>query len=867
MAKEPLHRRLFRALLRLFPAEFRGDFGDQMAADFEDQRQEVAARPPAVRRLWLRTTLDLLARAPREHLDVLWRDIVYALRSLRRHKASTAVAVLSLAIGIGLNSAVFSVVHGVLWRELPFPDSDRLVQVAFVGPDGAPREMLTDPMYLDVQQRARGLEAVGAAAFFPVPVTIVEPGEPRSVTCPAMTPNLFEVLGATPVAGRTFTSAEYAQALSDRTGKTPFEAPQPRAIILSHALWLRLFAGEPAAVGSQVRLAGGQQAEVVGVMGPELEALAGTVVGQAGCWTPGEIPPVTSQQDDTYPNLITVGRLARGTSINQVQAGLAILDLSAGRSSDEPAALRAVPLRDVVARRVRTPLTLLFGAVACVLLVTCANVASLLLARASGRRDELTTRVALGATRGRLVRQSLTEGLVISAVGGAVGLLLALWAVPLIVNWAPANVPRLETVGVDWRTFTFAAGAALVVGLCCGLLPALTSHHGSVLQSSTGRATPRTGRLRHGLAVAEIALALVLVVGATLMVQTVRALGVIDLGFNPDGVIAASLPGTPQEQAEAIERVRALPGVIAAGAGVSPLSGSGMGLGGLTVPGDARTFFVGAIPMTPGFLEALGVRLIAGRFFDENDLAGAGPAPIVVNRAAARMFFGERNPIGRSILDGRQDARVVVGVVEDFRAVGLEAEPEPEIYQVSTRTRNRGANGMVIKLNGDPSALVPAVRSVVRSIDPEEPFRVTPVQDYIDRETAPRRFVLRLIGLFSLLGVILAVVGVYGVIAEFVTQRVPEIGIRMAFGATTHNVLRLVLRQGWRLALIGVPLGLAGAAALNGTMRAQVYGVDTLDPATYVLAALCLILATVAACLVPARRAARLDPVAALRAE
>jgi len=868
MPREPFHRRLFRALLRLFPAEFRGDFGEQMAADFEDQRREVSAQPRETRRLWFRTVLDLAARAPREHLDALWRDVVYALRSLRRHKASTAVAVFSLAIGIGLNAAVFSVVHGVLWRELPFPDGDRLVQVGTLTPGEQRPGMLEDVAYHDAAQRIQGIASLAGAAF--LPVTIVEPGEPVLFGCSAVTANFFDVVGTSPILGRTFTPAEYAQALGDREGKGPWERPSPRVMMLSHALWLRLFGGSPDAVGTLVTLAGGDRVEVVGVAGRELESSLGTIA--SGCWTPGELPPPrVFEGGSRFWNLSVLGRLEPDVSIHDVQAGLNLVEIEPRwtPAGDEVPLLRAVPLRDVVVGEVRTQLTLLFGAVVCVLLVTCANVASLLLARASGRRDELATRAALGATRGRLVRQSLTEALVMSAVGGAVGLFLALWTVPLVIDWAPTNIPRLDGVGVNWRTLLFSTTAAVVIGVCCGLLSALTARQGLALQPSSGRATPRVGGLRQGLVVAEIAVALVLVVGATLMVRTVRALGTVDLGFDPSHVISAVLPGTPQEQAAAIERVKALPGVVTAGVGGGPLDGGGMFLGGLTIPGDARELdTVRVQPVTPGYLEALSVRVLAGRLFEERDLAGDGPSPIVINRTTARQFFGDIDALDRTLMNGQTDPQIVVGVIADLREASLEAEPGPGIYQVATRSRNFSTSDMVIKVDGDPDALIPPIRSIVRSIDPEAPFRgITPLQDNIDREMAPRHFVLQLIGLFSALGLALAVIGVYGVIAESVTQRVPEIGVRMAFGATTGNVMRLVLRQGWRLAVIGVLLGLAGAAALNGTMRAQVYGVGTLDPVTYAVAALCLILATVAACLIPARRAARLDPVAALRAE
>jgi len=870
MSKEPLHRRLFRVLLRLFPAEFRGDFGEQMAADFEDQRSEAAAQPRAVRRLWLRTTLDLLSRAPREHLDVLWRDVVYAFRSLHRHKASTAVAVASLAIGIGLNSAVFSVVYGVLWRELPFPDSDRLVQIGLVSPDAPMPGQIVSTWYQAVAGRARTLDAIAAASFGSV--TIVEPGDPTSVPCPAVTPEFFAVLGTSPVVGRAFTRAEYAQALSDRSTLTGMPG-SPRVMMLSHDLWLRLYGGDPRAVGRRVTLAGGEPVEIVGVMSPDPESLGGTLAAEAECWVPGGLV-------DAFTDILfVIGRVAPGASVQELQVELDVIDAVPQSGPAEPRrSLGAASLLDVVVGSVRTQLVLLFGAVVCVLLVTCANVANLLIARASGRRDELSTRVALGATRGRLVRQSLTESFLVVATGCAVGLLLAFWTVRAIVVWAPPDVPRLSTVGIDGPTFTLASLVSVVVATACGLLTALPTRGQtqSAARAAAGRVTPRVGRIRLGLAVAEIAVALVLVVGATLMVRTVRSLGAIELGFDPTHVVSVALPrardpldweASRRAGLTAVERAQALPGVVAAGVGQGPLLGS-VSMGGVHVPGDTRELRVRADAVSPGYFEALGVRLLAGRFFDERDMSGEGVAPIIVNATTARMLFAEDDSIGRTVLTEPTNEQLVVGVIADVRETSLEAVPGPTVYLPSSSRSRTMAGHMILKIDGEPEALVPALRSIVRAINPEEPFDgVASLQDRIDRETAPRRFVLRLVGLFSLLGLGLATIGVYGVLAEFVTQRVPEIGVRVAFGATTGNVVRLVLRQGWRLAAIGVPLGLAGAAALNGTMRAQVYGVSTLDPATYVAAALCLILATVAACLIPALRAARLDPVAALRAE
>lgn len=367
----------------------------------------------------------------------------------------------------------------------------------------------------------------------------------------------------------------------------------------------------------------------------------------------------------------------------------------------------------------------------------------------------------------------------------------------------------------------------------------------------------------------EVALALMLAVAATLMVRTVRALGAIDLGFDARAVVSAGLGSTGADVRTAIvERVKTLPGVKAAGIGVGPLAG-GMGIGGLVIPGDSRDFgLVRVDPVSPGYFEALGTRLVAGRLFAPDDAVRGGPAVILVNQSAARTFWRGSDPIGKTVLINQTEALRVIGVIADVRESSLEEEPGPALYQLSNQSRNFVANSMLIRVDGDPEALVPQIRAVIRSMDPEQPFRgVQPLQERIDLAMAPRLFLLRVIGVFSLLGLILAVVGVYGVLAEFVIQRVPEIGVRMAFGATAANVVALILGQGTRLVAIGLLIGLAGAVLLRDVMSTLVYGVRPSDPLAYLTAGLLLFAAAVAACALPARRAARLDPVVALRTE
>jgi putative ABC transport system permease protein len=889
-----MNDRWFRALLRLFPSEFRGDFGRQMAEDFREQQEEAAERRGArgMVRLWLRTIADIFRRAPLEHADLLRRDAAHAIRVLRRRPASTATVIASIAIGIGLNTALFTVVRGVLWQSLPFADSDRLVSIVESDPaftDRFPR--LTPGDFVDLREQTRAFSGVAAGSWNIQ--TIVEPGEPEELAGMMVSDKYFETLGALPALGRTFIDADYASAnidfsnsavasrLDERANGEPFVRS---VIVISYQLWQRRFLGQPDVVGQQLRLASGVMVEIVGVMGPAMRAIA-PAVGVGPEWWMPSAPSRIGRGN----HLETVARLAPGQSLDGARAELA--SVSAGIAAAFPGSkpdrtFRAIPLLEMVVKDVRSQLMLLLGASFCVLLVTCVNVIHLFLANAAGRRIELATRVALGATRGILIRQTLTESAVLASMGGVAGLFLTAWALPLLVSIAPEGIPRLNEIDVDWRTYAFAAAAAIVVALFCGIAASLPL---TVLKpwramGSAGSGGPLQGRrIRHVLAVGEIAAALVLVVASMLMVRTMRALLTQDLGFNPRGVISAPLPGpsrpplepgalaqTHDAAVQVIEAVSQLPGVMAAGVGGSPL-GLQMGVGGVTLPGDPRQLpTVGFALVSVGYFEALGVRLREGRLFTSEDRAGA-PMVAIVGESTARKFWPSSSAVGQTLLlpANRPPANhsvQVVGVIADMTEWGLEMKVGgifvPHVQSFAAPDR------MVIKTDRDPQTLVPAIKAIVRRVNPEHPFpNVVPLQTEIDRDTALRRFILRLIGLFSLLGVALAVIGIYGVLAESVAERVPEIGVRIALGAQPADVVSLIMRQGIWMVAIGLGVGLAGAAFVTRQMTAMVFGVGTLDPLSYVAASVLLAIAALAACAIPARRAVSLDPVVALRSE
>jgi putative ABC transport system permease protein len=882
--------RWFRALLRLFPSEFRGDFERQMVEDFREQREEAAARrgTRGMLRLWLRTIVDVLRRAPQEHADVLRRDASHAIRILSKRPASTATVVASIAIGIGLNTALFTVVRGVLWQSLPLAGSDRLVRVVEADPAFPDRfPHLTPGDFVDLRDQTRGFS--GIAAGQSNIQTIVEPGEPEELPGMMVSERYFETLGARLALGRSFTDADYVEAnidfsrsaVASRLDERAKGQPLVRsAIVISHQLWHRRFLGRPDVVGQQLRLASGVMVEIVGVMGPELRAIAPAVGVPPEWWMP-RAPSRTGRGN----TLETVARLAPGQSLDSARAELDTVGASIAAAF--PAAkpdrtFRAIPLLEMVVKDVRSQLMFLLGASLCVLLVTCVNVIHLFLANAAGRRVELATRVALGATRGTLIRQTLTESAVLAGIGGAAGLLLAIWALPLLLSIAPPGIPRLHDIQVDWWTYAFGAAAAIVVALFCGVaasLPLTMLRPWRALGSARSGSTLQGRRVRRVLAVGEIAVALVLVVASMLMVRTMRALLTQDLGFNPQGVISAALPRPArppldadaltlmhEAEAQVIEAVTRLPGVVAAGVGGSPL-GLMTGLGGITLPGDSRELpMVGLTPVSVGYFEALGVRLKEGRLFTPDDRAGA-PVVAIVAESTARKFWPSRSAVGETMILPANGPVQVVGVIADMAEWGLETRVGG-IFLPHLQSFYTTLGRMLIRTDRDPQILVPAIKAIARRVNPEHPFPdVTPLQAEIDRATAPRRFTLRLIGMFSFLGLALAVIGIYGVLAESVAERVPEIGVRIALGARPSDVVALILHQGFWMIAIGLGLGLLGAVLVTRQMTAMVFGVGTLDPVSYVAACAMLAVVALAACAIPARRAVVLDPVVALRSD
>jgi putative ABC transport system permease protein len=892
MATPSWHERLYRALLRIFPSEFRGDFGDEMVDDFRQQRADTSAGGGTAR-LWTKTALDMGRRAPAEHFDVFRRDAAHAVRLLLRRPGFAAIALTTLALGIGLNTAVFSVVSAVLLRPLPIPESARIVRIFDVGPPPArEQDAVSSGNFVDWKAQARTLD--GIALIGGSGETLNGAGDPEQIQAMTVSEDFFRLLGARPALGRLFTAADYAPLAAQYDTGT---APRPRSavtvggqvfqrsypvhatvVVLGHDLWERRFGGRPDAIGSSVRL-NGRNVEVVGVLPADFPFTE--IPGwsrRADCWLPAAPDP--AQRRARY--LSAIGRIAPGVSLRQSQAEFDVIAAQlAARfpEADKDRGIHLSPLLDAQTAGVRTQLWVLLGAAGCVLLIACANVANLLLAHASGRRLELATRLALGASRAHLIRQTLTESLIMSGAGGAAGFALASWALPALVALAPPEIPRLHEVSVDGWMLAFATVASVAVGLVCGM----------AVVFSMDRVNPQAGgfrpsgvdaahhgrRFRQGLTIAEIALALMLVVAAGLLVRTLRALGAQELGFDPRNVISIGIspdsrryPGRDgalsQFEADLVARLKSASGVIAVGIGTRPLGGGGMSNVVRSENGVERR--VGVDVVSTGYLEALGVRLLQGRFIEPTDSADA-PRVGLLNASAARALWGAADPIGRAITMDRVRVEIV-GVVADVRRGDLEHPPGPAIYLSHLQPAGMSVNNLLMRTSGDPRELLPSARAVMRQLDPDQPLtRITTLQERIDEILAPRRFMLRLIGLFSILALGLAMLGVYGVMAESVAQRVPEIGIRVALGATPAAIRHLVMAQGGWLVVLGLAGGIAGALALRRAMSTLVFGVPTTDPVAYAIAAACLAAATIAACAIPANRAASMDPVRALRQE
>ena len=853
--------RLYRLLLRCYPAEFRDEYAREMTQAFRDEWR--AERTP---RLWLDLVADVLFTAPKEHFHVLLQDLRYTARMMWKAPAFTAAVVLTVALGIGANTAIFSFVYAVMLRPLPYQSPQRLMQVAERNDKlNLPRFGASVLNYLSWAEQTQTFERLGAVGFGSYNVS--GQGDPEQFTGSRISPSLMPLLGISPIAGRAFADSE------DKPGSAP-------VVMISEGLWKRRFGGEPSLVGRNLTL-NGVDCTVIGVAPASLALLTGGDI-----WAPLTIDP--GREIRLNHVILVFGRLKAGVTPQQAQAEMDTIATRVGQQYPEVKdwGIRLITMTDAfVSSQLQTGLWVLLGAVACVLLIACANIANLLLARAASRQKEIAIRTAMGASQSRLLRQLLVESLSLSLAGGLVGMVGAVWAVRAINGVLPPNLLPIPDVSVDAVVLLFAAGMTAVTGVLFGLAPAWhaskTDLNAMLKQTarSTGGARPR---LRNTLAAAELALATVLLIGAGLLVQSLFELQRVRLGFQPAGVLtfqlslpASKYPGAkgPAFYRELLESLRAVPGVRAAAVSSGVPFGNGnytttpvVTVGKSVVPPGT------AIPIdwrivSPGFFRALEIPLLRGRDFTEGDVITSQQV-MVVSQSTAQKFWGTDDPIGHTIAQPGPDGRswTVVGVVGDVRSTALNRESST-MYMPSP-ARVWPLMDVIVRTEGAPESALPAVRQKVHALDPELPVAtVRPLAEWVSNNAAQPRLNAMLLVVFAGVALLIAAVGTYGVLAYSVSQRTREIGLRLALGAPRVRVLRLIVREGMTMGIVGIGAGLVCAVAVSQVLGSLVFGVPVRDPATFTVVSLVLAVVALAACAVPALRASRVDPMISLREE
>lgn len=818
-------------------------------------------------------------------MKMLWQDLSYGVRALLKTPGFALVAIASLALGIAANSAVFSVMNALLLRPLSYPDADRLVILWSRSPGlNVAQDWFSPGQYLDVKTQNQVFEqtAVTIGASF----NLTGQGASEHIDGARVSSSFFPLFGANATLGRVFTAEE------DEPGK-------PASVILSNSFWQRRYGGDKTVIGQSLIL-NGNSFVITGVMSPEFSLTnevmpAVNAIGRADVILPLPMNEAarTNRGNEDF-NIF--GKLKPGVSQTQAQADM---DLIAARMrQDFPQnypptgglTISVVPLLEQVVGDVGATLPILMSAVGFVLLIACANVANLLLARAAGRQKEIAVRLAVGASRWRIIRQLLTESVLLASLGGLAGLALAFAAVRALRVFGPQNIPRLDEVGIDWRVAAFTTLVALLTGIVFGLVPALRASQVDLHETlkdggrSVGGASGRTAkRLRQLLVVAEIALSLVLLVCAGLLIRSYQRILGSHPGFDPRNVVAMrlALPQVKAPTPESIasfyqrltDRIRALPGVEAAGVSYSlPMSTVAFAWDPIAVEGYVPTtpnekIMSNVRIVSPGYFHAMRAPLVRGRFFDERDKKGE-PETVIVNEALAERFWPNQDPLGKRLQMTRRGVwHTVVGVIRDSKQFHTEKEPPISAYFSFEQFLARNMH-LVVRTASDPAAMTPGIVREIQAVDSEIPaFDVATMEQRMSDFLARRRFAMVLLGVFAAIAVLLAAVGIYGVMSYSVNQRTHEIGVRLALGANSRDVLGLVVRQAMALALAGSALGLIAAFALTRFLSAMLFGVNATDPLTFAGVALLLIAVALLACWIPARRAAKVDPLIALRCE
>lgn len=823
------------------------------------------------------------------------KDLRYGVRMMLKNPGFTAIAVITLALGIGLNTAIFSVVDAVLLEPLPYKEPGKLVQVwsTMIG-QGVPISGASSPDFREWRDRNRTFTGMGA--FYYDNFDLSAPGtEPSRLEGAAITPGMFPLLGVNPALGRNFLEAEA-------------EWGHHRVALLSDALWRSKFAADPGVLGRSLRL-DGEEFTIVGVTPRGMPFF--NDLPPVDLYVPLAYAPGDDMNTRSNHYLYVVARLKNGVTIAQAQSEMARIDSQLEKEYPENKGLGAqvLSVREQLVGDVRTALLILVGAVAFVLLMGCVNVANLMLARATARDQEFAVRAALGASRRRLVGQLMLESLPMAMAGGLGGVLMAIWGTSLLVSQIPSNFPRFNPIAVNGGVLAFTAAVSLLTAFLFGLAPALHAARTDVQDSL--REGGRSGndgrgrrRLRSLLVISEVALAMLLLVGAGLLIRTFAALRHADPGFSPAGVLAVELPLSPsdfpsqhEDQAlqflhDLMQRIDRLPGVKSSGATTNlPLSGGGWGKY-VDVPGHTFPASLDQVPAvrfqlsTSGYLPAIGARVREGRFFTDADNQTA-PGVAIINAAFAKRFYPGENPVGKQLrmlpplallppglrLSSGPLApmRTIVGVVNDMKDNAMNQPAVETVFAPYAQYAGEGWSSdpvIAVRTSGDPLALTSLIRDQIHSLIPDQPVgEVGSMDDFVGKSLSQTRFTMLLLALFAALALVLAAIGIYGVMAYSVVQRMHEVGIRIALGARPADVLRLLLQQGAKLALAGLVVGIIAALGLTQLMASLLYGVEAADPATFASVSLLLGMVTLLACYFPARRAMRVDPIVALRHE
>src|SRR5262245_29248444 len=804
----------------------------------------------------------------------LWQDLRYGARMLLKQPGNTMIAALTLGLGIGANTTIFSVVNAVWLRPLPYPEADQLALVTHRNTKLGRNFELTPTRYFDHRLQNKSFAQI--AVYFGRNFNLTGTGEPERLQGQLVSAALFPLLKVSPLAGRVFTEAD------DRPDA-------PRVVLLSHTLWQRRFGADANLIGKTLTL-DDQSYTVIGVLPPGFAF----PTKDTELWAPLALNANAANDRNSF-YLSGIARLNPGVTPERAQSELDVIARNLAQAypqSNTDLGFGVASLQESLVSSFKQALFVLLGAVVFVLLIACVNVANLLLARAAAREKELAVRAALGAGRRRLMRQLLTESTLLALAGGALGLLLSVWGVKALKLINPETIPRLEEVNLDWRVLGFTLGVSCLTGVLFGLAPALQvsmpdlQHR--LKESGRGFTGGRGRRLRGLLVITEVALSLALLVGAGLLIRSFIRLQQVDLGFDHERLLtlrvemsenkARDLTSISNFYQQVIDRARALPGVEAVGvANAAPIQTPGI-RNALVIedkpdPPPGQPQLANNRVISPDYFRTLGVPLLKGRLLSAQDNAQA-PSVVLINQTLARRYWGDEDPVGKRFKLGARAANppwlTVVGVVGSVRQVGLNSDTFPEFYTPFTQAGQFRARPRVlfIRATGDPLSVVAAVKDQIWAVDKDQTiWAVRTMDEIVSSSLAPRRFNLLLLGVFAALALVLASVGINGVISYAVSQRAREIGVRMALGAQVSDVLKLVIGQGMRLALTGVAIGLIASVALTRTMKNLLFGVSATDPATFVATALLLALVALAACWIPARRATKVDPMITLRGE